>query len=254
MSYVPPGPDKQSFTCPQCGVFAQQKWYPLLYDRENRISEISRRAHDVLSYRGTLTIHGYSYSVDKEFLTQVSGLPSHLKQVIESQNHLNIAFCQHCGGFTLWLGDAMIYPLLGEAPPPHEEMPPRIRKLYEEARGVLPASPRASVALLRVALEGLLEEAGYRQGRLADRLERAYEDRKLSKDTYELAESLRYAGNAAVHYEPWKIDPSEGEENREKVKGLFDFVNEVTEELFARPRRLKEIARKINEEVRKKNS
>jgi hypothetical protein len=133
-------------------------------------------------------------------------------------------------------------------------MPPRIRELYEEARGVLPASPRASAALLRVALEGLLEEAGYRQGRLADRLEKAYEDRKLSDGTYNLAESLRYAGNAAVHYEPWKIDPSEGEEDREMVKSLFDFVNEVTEELFAKPRRLGEMARKINEKFRKKNS
>jgi hypothetical protein len=187
-------------------------------------------------------------------LTQVSKLPSRLKQVIESQNHLNIAFCQHCGGFTLWLGDAMIYPLVGEAPPPHEEMPPQIRKLYEEARGVLPASPRASAALLRVALEGLLEEAGYRQERLADRLEKAREDGKLSADTYKLAETLRYAGNAAAHYEPWKIDPSQGEEDREMVKSLFAFVNEVTEELVAKPRRLGEMARKINEKVRKKNS
>jgi hypothetical protein len=195
------------------------------------------------------------YSLDKnEFLTQVSKLPLHLSPVIESKNYLDIAFCQHCSRFTLWLGDAMIYPLVGEAPPPHEEMPPQICKLYEEARGVLPASPRASAALLRVALEGLLEEAGYRQERLADRLEKAREDGKLSADTYKLAEVLRYAGNAAAHYEPWKIDPSQGEEDREMVRNLFAFVNEVTEELVAKPRRLEEMARKINEKVRKKNS
>jgi hypothetical protein len=148
----------------------------------------------------------------------------------------------------------MIYPRVGEAPPPHEEMPPQIRKLYEEARGVLPASPRASAALLRVALEGLLEEAGYRQGRLADRLEKAREDGKLSAGTYELAEVLRYAGNAAAHYEPWKIDPSQGEEDREMVYHLFVFVNYVTDELIAKPRQIGEMARKINEKVRKKNS
>jgi hypothetical protein len=133
-------------------------------------------------------------------------------------------------------------------------MPPQIRKLYEEARGVLPASPRASATLLRVALEGLLEEAGYRQERLADRLEKAREDGKLSAGTYKLAEVLRYAGNVAAHYEPWKIDPSQGEEDREMVRKLFEFVNEVTDELVAKPRRLEEMARKLNEKVRKKNS
>jgi hypothetical protein len=148
----------------------------------------------------------------------------------------------------------MIYPRTGEAPPPHEEMPPQIREIYEEARGVLPASPRASVTLLRVVLEGLLEEAGYKQERLADRLEKAREDGKLSASTYKLAETLRYAGNAAAHYEPWKIDPSQGEEDREMVYHLFDFVNDVMEELIARPRRHEEVIRKINEKVRKKGS
>jgi hypothetical protein len=146
----------------------------------------------------------------------------------------------------------MIYPRGGEAPPPHKEMPPQIRELYEEARGVLPASPRASAALLRVALEGLLEEAGYRQGRLADRLQKAYEDGKLSASTYKAAETLRYAGNAAVHYEPWKINPSQGEEDREMVYRLFVFINDITEELIAKPRLDEEAMRKINERVRKK--
>jgi len=246
MRYVPPGTHKQSFTCPRCGVLAQQKWYPLRYDPGDWIARISEWARAISIER--------DYSSLDPFLRQVSELPSALIPVIESQNHLTIAFCQHCYGFTLWLGDAMIYPRVGEAPPPHEEMPPQIRKLYEEARGVLPASPRASAALLRVALEGLLEEAGYRQERLADRLEKAREDGKLSADTYKLAETLRYAGNAAAHYEPWKIDPSQGEEDREMVYHFFVFVNEVTEELVAKPRRLREMVRKINEKVRKERS
>jgi hypothetical protein len=132
MRYVPPGPHKQSFTCPRCGVLAQQKWYPLLYDPEDRIALISKWAHAMSTRR--------DYSLDA-LLTEVARLPLDLSPVIESNNRLYTAFCQHCGGFTLWLGDAMIYPRVGEAPPPHEDMPPRIRELYEEARGVLPASP-----------------------------------------------------------------------------------------------------------------
>ena len=104
-----------------------------------------------------------------------------------------------------------------------------------------------------MALEGLLEEAGYRQERLADRLEKARKDGKLSADTYKLAEVLRCAGNAAAHYEPWKIDPSQGEEDREMVRNLFAFVNEVTDELIAKPRWLGEMAQKFKK-FQKKNS
>ena len=253
MRYVPPGPHKQSFTCPRCEVLAQQNWYHLLYDQEGRIVRISKWAHDI-STKLNHPLSTIGSDSLNPFLTLVSKLPSDLSPVTESQNHLNIAFCQHCDRFTLWLGDAMIYPQTGGARPPHEDMPPQIRKLYEEARGVLPASPRASAALLRVALEGLLEEVGYRQGRLADRLKKAHEDGKLSASTYKLAETLRYAGNAAAHYEPWKIDPSQGEEDREMVRKLFEFVKEVTEELVAKPRRLEEMAREINGKFRKKNS
>ncbi len=146
----------------------------------------------------------------------------------------------------------MLYPQTGEAPPPHPDMPPAIRELYEEARGVLPASPRASAALLRVALEGLLEEAEYEKGRLADRLKRAHEEGKLTTQTYKLAGVLRLAGNAAAHYELWKIDPSQGQgqEDREMILALFEFLNEVTEELIAKPKRLEEMEQKLSRKLR----
>jgi len=38
------------------------------------------------------------------------------------------------------------------------------------------------------------------------------------------------------------------------VYHLFDFVNDVMEELIARPRQHEEVIRKINEKVRKKGS
>lgn len=248
MSYVPPAPNKQSFTCPRCGVVAQQKWYPLLYDPEDRIALISKLAFDI----STARIKGYSGELLDQ-LTRAPQLLAGLAPVNESNNYLNIAFCQHCRRFTLWLGKVMIYPQTGEAPPPHQDMLPQIRELYEEARGVLPASPRASAALLRVALEGLLEEAGYKQERLADRLKKAHEDGKLTADTYKLAEALRYAGNAAAHYEPWKIDPSQGEEDQEMVHHLFVFVNEVAEELIAKPKRLEEMRQKLEGKLGKES-
>ncbi|WP_253719766.1 DUF4145 domain-containing protein, partial [Thermus scotoductus] len=163
----------------------------------------------------------------------------------EKGRELWIALCQYCGSFSLWLGERMLYPQTGEAPPPHPDMPPAIRELYEEARGVLPASPRASAALLRVALEGLLEEAGNEKGSLADRLKRAHEEGKLTTQTYKLAGVLRLGGNAAAHYELWKIDPSQGQEDREMILALFEFLNEVTEELIAKPKRLEEMERRL---------
>lgn len=247
MNYETPAFQKEAFTCPRCGVLAKQDWHLLWYDSENYLNKLIEQAVGFLDTRS----HRYSrhYSDPLELSRSVLELNSKLIPV-EEEKPLSVAFCQHCRRFTLWLGERMLYPQTGEAPPPHPDMPPAIRELYEEARGVLPASSRASAALLRVALEGLLEEAGYEKGSLADRLKRAHEEGKLNAKIYELAEALRLAGNAAAHYEPWKIDPSQGQEDREIILALFEFLNEVTEELIAKPKRLEEMKQKLSGRLR----
>ncbi|WP_234508620.1 MULTISPECIES: DUF4145 domain-containing protein [Thermus] len=241
---------KKSFICPRCGVLANQDWYKLLYDPDdtlNKVLEVLEDLHQTSDLFSDVTA-----STNRERL--LSSASKSLRQAFkvpeEKGRELWVALCQHCGSFSLWLGERMLYPQTGEAPPPHPDVPPAIRELYEEARGVLPASPRASAALLRVALEGLLEEAGYEKGSLADRLKRAHEEGKLNAKIYELAEVLRLAGNAAAHYELWKIDPSKEQEDREMILALFEFLNEVTEELIAKPKRLEEMKQKLSGRLR----
>lgn len=248
MSYEAPVFQKMSFVCPRCGVLAKQEWYKLLYDPDDALNKVS----ETLRYLLQQDSNPIFSDADRERLlsSALKLLRQAFKVPKEKGRELWIALCQYCGSFSLWLGERMLYPQTGEAPPPHPDMPPAIRELYEEARGVLPASPRASAALLRVALEGLLEEAGNEKGSLADRLKRAHEEGKLTTQTYKLAGVLRLAGNAAAHYELWKIDPSQGQEDREMILALFEFLNEVTEELIAKPKRLEEMEQKLSRKLR----
>ncbi len=241
---------KKSFICPRCGVLANQDWYKLLYDSDDALKKVS----EVLEYLAQQDLIFPDVARSKILSSTLKLLRQAFKVPEEKGRELWVALCQHCGSFSLWLGERMLYPQTGEAPPPHPDVPPAIRELYEEARGVLPASPRASAALLRVALEGLLEEAGYEKGSLADRLKRAHEEGKLNAKIYELAEVLRLAGNAAAHYEPWKIDPSKEQEDREMILALFEFLNEVTEELIAKPKRLEEMKQKLSGRLREEGA
>ncbi|WP_375165955.1 DUF4145 domain-containing protein [Chelativorans sp.] len=54
----------------------------------------------------------------------------------------------------------MLWPLSIDAPAPSEDMPISVRKDYLEAGVVLPHSPRAAAALLRLAIQRLCRELG----------------------------------------------------------------------------------------------
>jgi hypothetical protein len=73
---------------------------------------------------------------------------------------LAVSICQHCGDYSLWLDEAMLYPISSIAPTPVDDMPPEVKDDYIEARSIVNASPRAACALLRLALTKLMFSLG----------------------------------------------------------------------------------------------
>jgi hypothetical protein len=51
----------------------------------------------------------------------------------------------------------MIYPSGGPAPLPHPDLPDDIKEDYEKARSIVSRSPRSVAALLRLAVDKLLD-------------------------------------------------------------------------------------------------
>lgn len=74
------------------------------------------------------------------------------------------ATCTRCGNASVWLAKddltegVMLVPPVRAGVPPHPDMPEATRQLYDEARAVAKDSPRAAVALLRVAVDVLLRD------------------------------------------------------------------------------------------------
>jgi len=62
--------------------------------------------------------------------------------------HVHVSSYYDCDELAIWICDRMIYPLKGEAPPVNPDLPPDIRRVYDEASSILDRSPRGAAALI----------------------------------------------------------------------------------------------------------
>lgn len=143
---------------------------------------------------------------------------------------LDISLCAHCGASAVWRGGVMVYPAATLGPAPHDDMPTAVRCLYEEARGVGHFSRRSAAALLRLALQVLVDDLDPGPGAINDKIGRLV-GRGLDQHVQRAMDVVRVVGNNAVH--PGRID-LDGDESL--VPSLFSLVNVVVEQMIARPK------------------
>ncbi len=162
---------------------------------------------------------------------------------------LRLLKCQTCSKATLeetieWSEDwypgyeppvNILYPVETNPPLPAKDMPKSIAPLYNEARAVLPRSPRASAALLRLAIQKLCQHLGKSGKDLNTDIGELVRD-GLSPRVQQALDSVRVIGNNAVH--PGSIDL---DENPKQGETLFKLVNFIVEEMITRPREIDEI-------------
>ncbi len=128
-----------------------------------------------------------------------------------------------------------LYPIISEAPDPSLDMPKDIIEDYKEASAVLPYSPRASAALLRLVLQKLCIHLGQPGKNLNDDI-RALVKAGLSPKVQQALDAVRVIGNNAVH--PGEINLND---KPEIALTLFKLINLIVEEMITRPREIKEI-------------
>ena len=127
------------------------------------------------------------------------------------------------------LGKWSIYPRFATRPPAPVEVPVDIAEDFNEASAVLSISPKASAALSRRCLQGVLRDQGYTQNDLAPAIQAALNSQTLPPAHAENLDAIRNIGNFAAH--PMKdkqtnsimpVEPHEAEWNLEVLEGLFD--------------------------------
>ena len=194
---------EKSFVCPYCKFAAKQQWGYL--DAYNAHSNTRTRLRGVATFKEDL-----------------------------SQSYL-ISKCDYCGEYMFWKGDNIIYPRETYIEPPNPDMNKDIQEDYLEAARVLQDSPRASAALLRLALQKLCKQLGGKGDNLKQDID-SFVKKGLNPNIEKAMESLRLIGNNAVH--PGYLDIKE---EKEKVEQMFEFINIIAQTMITIPQQIDEL-------------
>jgi len=151
--------------------------------------------------------------------------------------------CSKCDDYHIWAADEMIYPKASLAPKPIDDIPDEVRKDFNEARQIVDDSPKAAAALLRLAMEKLVQDltGNYDQSLYAgigELVDKGRIDERIQK----ALDSVRVTGNDYVHageiYNP---------DDRETALRLFELVNVIVELTITREKMIKEAYGEIPE-------
>ncbi|EAJ1768853.1 DUF4145 domain-containing protein [Campylobacter jejuni] len=208
-----------AFNCPHCGVYSRMEWNGFYNGYNNRIKQVE----------------GYSFS--------------------EST-------CYHCERSVIWYlkdENPKIFFPREVAIPPEENMPENVKEIYEEASLVLGDSPRASCALLRLALQELMKYLkeniqiynGLKNRNINEDIKEIinignfYQEQKESLE--EAMNSIRLIGNKASH--PSELDIND---NSEIANILFEMINFIVGEIITKPKEREERLNKLKSAIGEK--
>ena len=110
-------------------------------------------AHRVMAFNCPLCA-AYAAQTWVDVLGKFTG--SALRQIPD----LEVSHCAQCERYSVWVQARMIYPDVGSAPLPNQDLPPDVLTEYEEAQSILSKSPRGAAALLRLAIQKLCANLG----------------------------------------------------------------------------------------------
>ena len=201
--HYPPQHESNKFNCLHCNVYAQQTWSFMYIEGEEYISP------------GDLE---YTNPYDQ---VTIGGEP------------MKVSLCASCEQPTFWAAKNIIYPSPRTAPPANSDLPDDVKAVYEEASAISVHSPRATSALLRLALQMLLEHVG-RTGKLNTNIKKLVEE-GLDSQIQQALDILRVTGNYAVHPGEIVFDDTTD------VQALFDLVNIIAEDFVTRPERIQKL-------------
>ena len=214
--YSPPKAFKSAFNCASCGAYAQQTWYGLGAAKIPDDADLDPRVRDALA----------------------TAIPRKLVP-----NHFG-SECAHCRVMAIWWKDDVIWPRIGVAPRPNQDMPPDSRRNYEEANSIVNDSPRAAAALLRLAIEELCVRLGAKGRTLNDRIGYLVNE-GLSPRIQRALDVVRVTGNQAIH--PGHIDM---QDDVSTALSIFPLVNLITEEMISRPNRVNKLYEEVPTAIR----
>lgn len=113
------------------------------------------------------------------------------------------------------------------------DVPPRAANYLTQARETL-SSPAASVVMSASAVDALLKERGYKEGKLYGRIQRAEQDGVLTAHMADWAHDVRLDANDERH-----ADEAKGDATPDDAVRCLEFADALADLLFVLPARVK---------------
>lgn len=145
---------------------------------------------------------------------------------------LSASYCNHCNRFALWADEKLIIPCSSNIPQPEPDTPENVALIYQEAMSVYPVSPRATAALLRLAVQMLIVHLGGKGNDLNSDIG-ALVKNGLPAQVQQALDIVRIIGNNAVHPGVIAFD-----DTPEISATLFNLINIIVREMITRPKEI----------------
>lgn len=218
--------------CPHCGVSANQ----LRKNARTLVQHFLRCTRQYfLDYRNNL--RSYEQQSIEDFLKSFESKEK-IHEAIADNNISRgflFSYCLNCEKQSIFVGGQLVYPKINQVEKPNDDLPEEVKTIYMEAANIADASPRASAALLRVALQQLLDHLGRKEKNLSDAIENFLQE-KSDRSIQQAMKVVRITGNHATH--PGKIDFSE---NPEMAHNLFWIINFIADRVLTDERKIKQM-------------
>ncbi|MFC2754323.1 MAG: DUF4145 domain-containing protein [Candidatus Nanogingivalis sp.] len=234
----------RSFNCPHCRVYSRQEWGYL------RSRDLNDEDHDSYTeYDGPNFVDlntGYEYPDSN---TKYVG-PDPLGDICLDDSFA-VSRCDHCKEWVLWKDLKIIYPRSITVENPNPDMPEVAKGLYMESAKILQDSPRASAALLRLALQEILNEVV--KGGVKNNINKniGILSKEVDEDTWKAMDLIRIIGNNAVH-------PGEIQVEEENTEYMYNLLNIIVQKTISNKKhiddRFKRLPKSIRESINRRSN
>ena len=245
---VQPSVNERAFNCPHCSAFTTQFWYTLHAEQmsDGHLPFVAcKEVEDKIQHA--------PQEQRSELLELFDKLSTGFVFLAEEKNsaftwrayNLHLSECYNCKRFAVWIGDYLLFPANKPGVLPNPDLPENIVRDFEEARGIVNASPRGAAALLRLCIQKLCQHLG-ESGKNIDDDIASLVSKGLNPRVQQSLDIVRVIGNEAVH--PGVMDLKD---DRDTAMRLLELVNAITDQMLSHPKAIEEMYAKLPEEKRK---
>lgn len=225
--YVNPSYKVTIFNCPHCNAYTPQNWYKIRHYEQNEVNILPSYENPEDSNRPRL---GERKSVPRD------GMMPYPEQTVD---YASLSTCSYCKQCAFWVKNKMVYPVVSLAPLPSDDMPEDVKADYMEAASIVEASPRASSALLRLALQKLMPHLGEKGTKIDDDIGSLVK-KGLPTEIQQALDVVRVIGNESVH--PGELDLKD---DTKTAYFLFELVNIIIEDRITKLKKINTIYNKL---------